>query len=345
MGRRHGAPGCVAFTLIELLVVVAVIALLVGLLVPAMSSARKASQLVQSLSQMREITIAALDYADANDGVWPILGTRGGELVSSIETAPGVRIPNGSSASSWMYGGKSTHPYWWTTGRPRSITGAIQEKAGGLNWQPSGFDLYSEPGAVHTTPGLNTFIEPELITYHEDHHRFTDRADQRREVEIFRCPADRSTFQRRWSQLAVDPPDVVRDSTISTYDDVGTSYQLNLTWFTELRQEYLWSSTNRLTVPSGSSFSNEVWKLGVRAFRTSSPFVPSEFAWLKDEVADVVARYSWRMPGIHGGVNRAKLAYYDGSVRYVEIIEGETRATGYSFTFRKSLEPLRERDD
>ncbi len=56
------------FTLIELLVVVAVIALLIGLLLPALGSARDSAKQAACLSNLRQIGVAALSYANENKG-------------------------------------------------------------------------------------------------------------------------------------------------------------------------------------------------------------------------------------------------------------------------------------
>lgn len=56
-----------AFTLIELLVVISIIALLVALLLPALSRAREASQSVQCLSNVRQLVVALRMHANDNE--------------------------------------------------------------------------------------------------------------------------------------------------------------------------------------------------------------------------------------------------------------------------------------
>ena len=60
-----------AFTLIELLVVISIIALLIGVLLPALSAARQAGRSSTCKSNMRQIGAAFMAYAIDFKGLWP----------------------------------------------------------------------------------------------------------------------------------------------------------------------------------------------------------------------------------------------------------------------------------
>jgi prepilin-type N-terminal cleavage/methylation domain-containing protein len=73
---RHG------FTLIELLVVVAIIAVLVSLLLPALGSARESARRIQCGSNLKQVVAFSLLYVNDYNGIFP----------------------NGSRVSAWCYG-------------------------------------------------------------------------------------------------------------------------------------------------------------------------------------------------------------------------------------------------
>ncbi|MEM1099005.1 MAG: prepilin-type N-terminal cleavage/methylation domain-containing protein [Planctomycetota bacterium] len=96
---RH--PG---FTLIELLVVVSIIALLIGILLPALGSARKAARLTRDLSNLRQMMLAYSAYQDDYDGhvMWGYPPSAvNGESVRA-------RFPDGS-----FVGGLTSQRYPW----------------------------------------------------------------------------------------------------------------------------------------------------------------------------------------------------------------------------------------
>jgi prepilin-type N-terminal cleavage/methylation domain-containing protein/prepilin-type processing-associated H-X9-DG protein len=94
------------FTLIELLVVISIIALLVGILLPALGAARKSAQRIKSLSNIRQIGTAMYGYAADNKDLWIPYKTSFIGPMFLIAPSPSTLPPyNPSAGKGW----------WWSS--------------------------------------------------------------------------------------------------------------------------------------------------------------------------------------------------------------------------------------
>ena len=86
-------PRC-AFTLVELLVVVAIIALLMALMVPAVLSARETGRRLSCLNNLHQFGFGMLQYADTHNGEFPFTYHAGNTQSWIVTVSPYVENVN-----------------------------------------------------------------------------------------------------------------------------------------------------------------------------------------------------------------------------------------------------------
>lgn len=96
------------FTLVEILVVIAIIAILIGLLLPGIQRARLAAQRTSCSNNFRQVSVATLTYASATGNLPPLMGTNGNTCLTAI-------LPNLEQADLYSQG-TTASPGWFTTG-------------------------------------------------------------------------------------------------------------------------------------------------------------------------------------------------------------------------------------
>jgi prepilin-type N-terminal cleavage/methylation domain-containing protein len=288
-----------AFTLIELLVVIAIIALLIGLLLPAIGKARNAGRLAVSLSNCRQLLTAFYAYRDDYKDLLPMtLCYRGG---------------NYTGWDTWSYGGKDCAAAW----------GAGVEQgplAGGVFDDPA----YVRPLNQYVSPNLD--LAPPTGYTNGRNYGHPDNAERDAfELYPFRSPGDVISYQRGGLGGQYPPYPSEDPYNHSSYNDVGTSYHLNMKW---------WNTVLAQT-PGGNW--QRAFDSGTQKIRLASNFDTSRFVWIHDQAGDIIAEdpqhRSWRSE-FHD-INKSVMAFLDGHASYVSMEPGQLSGQNYTFLFNR----------
>ncbi|HEY1686790.1 MAG TPA: prepilin-type N-terminal cleavage/methylation domain-containing protein [Tepidisphaeraceae bacterium] len=113
------ARRCRAFTLVELLVVIGIIALLISILLPTLSTARRQANTVKCMSSLRQIGLAFQMYNNEYKGYWPAARDRPNPY------------PAGETDQNWQSWASLLLKY--TTGMKTDPTGIYSTGSSGLS--------------------------------------------------------------------------------------------------------------------------------------------------------------------------------------------------------------------
>lgn len=284
----RGARG---FTLIELLVVIAIIATLVGILLPSLAKTRAMARLAVSLGNVQQIGAASQTYRSDQKGFMPLTQVWKTRLLGPKTETPLDVNRDYLGLCSWTFAGKNPSEYTAT--------------------RVSIYDVLAADRPLNPYLGDIDWIAPERPLKMSA----TDPARSTQQMPVMRDPTDKVSYQRGWNPLTV--PEPTPEFSISSYDDVGTSYHYQARWYFDIIQKWPGSNTKWGQY--------QAFSFGCRRLMLSDSFNASKQVWVNDQYTDVIinsSNASLKLVNGYGDVNKSVMGFMDGHAQYVDVVPG-----------------------
>jgi prepilin-type N-terminal cleavage/methylation domain-containing protein len=189
-----------AFTLVELLVVIGIIALLISILLPSLNQARENAKATQCLSNIRQVGIAFMMYANENKGYIP-----------SLTASRSARRP-----TDWLY---------WQRGRDMKESNVARFlNAGGAGVSTDALRCPSDNWESHLSPGNAAADGPYFYSYSVSTW-LMNNGDPKRNVNIGRVKnATRKVFIVEEDERTIDDGHWVGDAGVGATNGGVSNY-------------------------------------------------------------------------------------------------------------------------
>ena len=138
-----------AFTLVELLVVVGIIALIIGILLPALAKARQSATTAQCLSNLRNMEMAQLNYVAENNGYLIRVGL--GHLIAQEEEVAWINTLRSYYKADLVHRCPADESPYWTAPEPSTSPPQYRRTSYGVNNWVEAFYSPAEPAYVKIT--------------------------------------------------------------------------------------------------------------------------------------------------------------------------------------------------